>query len=286
MGGLVAGVDEVGRAPLAGPVLAAAVVLPADAETDPRLAGIDDSKKLSEPVRDRLALAIRSLARVGLGAASAPEIDRANIHQATLYAMARAVAALRTPVDAVVVDGRHTPAVPCRSFAVVGGDGRCLSVAAASIVAKVARDRLMRRLDARHPGYGWARNVGYPTDDHTWGLLRLGPTRHHRRSFAPLPQLMADPGFGLTFRSPAVVPLGTPDALRLIRLRQDLCAVADPAGHHLGSLKAVRQKWQFRAVGYDGAGGLVEGGGPLAPWHGRPVAAPEPAALMALFTLS
>lgn len=282
LGGLVAGVDEVGRAPLAGPVLAAAVILPPGADRDPTLAGIDDSKKLSASVRTRLAAAIRAVARIGLGAASVPEIDRLNIHHAALLAMGRAVAALDRRPDVVLVDGKYAPEVACRTVTVVGGDGLCLSVAAASIVAKVARDRLMHRLDSRHPGYGWADNAGYPTEEHVWGLLRRGPCRHHRMSFA-LPQAVAaHPGLGLRF-GPLVEGYRTRGRLRLVRLRENLHAVADADGHHLGALRAARDGWTLQAVGYgaEDGGAPLTGAGPLAAGHGLALPGPRLEALEA-----
>ena len=179
-GPLVAGLDEVGRGPLAGPVVAAAVVL-----TRP-LAGIADSKTLSAARRTSLAQAILAEARVGIGAASVAEIDRLNILQATWLAMRRALARLAPPPDQLLVDGDRAPEFGIPTRCIIGGDGREPAIGAASIVAKVLRDRLMRRLAQRYPGYGWERNVGYGTLEHRTALLRLGPTAHHRRSFAPV----------------------------------------------------------------------------------------------------
>jgi ribonuclease HII len=181
-GGIVAGVDEAGRGPLAGPVVAAAVILDPDAIPD----GIDDSKKLTEAQRERLFEAIVAHAAVGVGEASPREIDRHNVLRATLLAMTRAVAALPQAPTVVLVDGNRAPAWRYRSETLVGGDARCLSIAAASIVAKVTRDRLMRALAAEHPEYGWCRNKGYPTPDHLAAVERAGVTVHHRRSFAPV----------------------------------------------------------------------------------------------------
>ncbi|GAB4188011.1 MAG: ribonuclease HII [Thalassobaculales bacterium] len=178
-GGPVAGVDEVGRGPLAGPVVAAAVIL--DRARLP--AGIDDSKRLPAALRLRLAAEIRATALVGVGAASVAEIARLNILGASLLAMARAVARLPRPPAACLVDGNRAPALACPAECVVGGDGLSLSIAAASIIAKVLRDRLMARLDRRHPGYGWAGNAGYPTAAHRAAIGRLGITPHHRQSF-------------------------------------------------------------------------------------------------------
>jgi ribonuclease HII len=186
LGGLVVGIDEAGRGPLAGPVIAAAVAL--DPARIPE--GIDDSKLLGAAERRRVFDRIRASARFGLGASSVSEIDHLNILWATMLAMQRAYRSLarrleRRP-DAVLVDGNRAPDLDCPTVAVVDGDALSLSVAAASIVAKVARDRLMTALDRRYLGYGWATNRGYGTGEHRLGLLILGPTPHHRRSFSPL----------------------------------------------------------------------------------------------------
>lgn len=176
----IAGVDEVGRGPLAGPVVACAVVLPAGT----RVEGADDSKRLSREARVRLARQIlASGAEVALGAASVREIEALNILQATRRAMQRALAALRARPGHVVVDGLPVRELGWKHEAVVKGDGRIHSISCASIVAKVVRDDLMRRLDRRHPGYGWATNAGYGTREHLDALARQGPTPHHRRSF-------------------------------------------------------------------------------------------------------
>ena len=184
--GVVCGIDEAGRGPLAGPVVAAAVII--DAARMPRglRKQIDDSKKLLREEREDYAARLWSCARIGIGAASAGEIDRINILQASLLAMRRALDALPAVPHWALVDGNVTAPLPCRTRTVVGGDGLSLSIAAASIIAKVTRDRLMRALARRYPGYGWATNVGYATAEHRAGLLALGPTRHHRMSFAPL----------------------------------------------------------------------------------------------------
>lgn len=184
--GPVIGVDEVGRGPLAGPVIAAAVLL--DYARIPE--GINDSKKLGERVRDRLHDALLTSARIGIGMASVEEIDSINVLQASLLAMARAVDALALeamPVM-VLVDGNQKPKwrYPCRT--VVGGDAVSLSIAAASIIAKVTRDRMMSEQDGVYPGYGWSRNKGYGTREHLDALKALGPTPLHRRSFAPVAQ--------------------------------------------------------------------------------------------------
>ena len=189
-GGRVAGVDEVGRGPLAGPVLAAAVVFPRGVPT--ALAPLlDDSKRLDPPARDLAyaALLASGAAEIAIGAASVVEIDRINILRAALLAMARAVARLPTCPDLAIVDGNRAPTLACPTRCVVGGDARSLSIAAASIVAKVTRDRLMRRLDGRCPGYGWHSNAGYATGAHRTALRALGPTRHHRAAFGTVRQL-------------------------------------------------------------------------------------------------
>jgi ribonuclease HII len=186
-GPLIAGVDEVGRGPLAGPVVACAVVMPPDARA---IAGVDDSKKLDAAERDRLVRLIRARAlAIGLGAASVREIDRLNIYHATALAMRRALARLACAPDHVLVDGREFPPLGRAHVAVVGGDARCYSIACASIVAKVTRDRLMRALGARHPAFAWERNVGYGTPEHLAALASAGVTRHHRRGFLPVRQL-------------------------------------------------------------------------------------------------
>jgi len=185
LGGLVCGIDEVGRGPLAGPVVAAAVIL--DRQRMPRSlrTGIDDSKKLTAEEREEYAAALRSCAVIALGAASVGEIDRINILRASLLAMRRAVAALPERPTVALVDGNQAPLLPCPVHTVVGGDGLSLSIAAASIVAKVARDRLMQRLAQRYEGYGWTTNVGYGTAEHQAAIVRLGLTPHHRLSFQP-----------------------------------------------------------------------------------------------------
>lgn len=191
IGGRVAGVDEVGRGPLAGPVLAAAVILPADLPAN-IAALLDDSKKLSAGKR---ALAWRALresgAEIGLGAASVAEIYRLNILQASFLAMRRAIAALPASPDHALVDGNKNPGllIPCTTL--VGGDGLSLSIAAASIVAKETRDRLMQRLSRRYPAYGWEKNAGYAALVHRNAIVSHGPTPHHRRGFGPLLQDIA-----------------------------------------------------------------------------------------------
>ena len=184
----VCGIDEAGRGPLCGPVVAACVVL--DAACIPE--GITDSKKLAEEARERLAAAIRACARVGVGLASAAEIDTLNIHHATLLAMRRAFDALPGPAPAfALIDGKFTPDLPCPAEALVGGDGLSLSIAAASIIAKVERDALLRKLDEHHPQYGFARHKGYATREHLEALKAHGPCPEHRHSFRPVAEALA-----------------------------------------------------------------------------------------------
>lgn len=181
-GGPVAGIDEAGRGPWAGPVVAAAVILQPDLIPD----GLNDSKRLSPSERLTLYDAIMDAATVGIGTASVARIDRDNILQATLCAMHRAVADLEIQPAAALVDGNRCPRLPCPAEPLIRGDALSLSVAAASIVAKVTRDRMMVELARAHTGYGWERNKGYGTREHAAALDRLGPTPHHRRSFAPV----------------------------------------------------------------------------------------------------
>jgi ribonuclease HII len=180
--GPVAGVDEAGRGPWAGPVVAAAVILSPDAIP----IGLHDSKQLSAAKREALYLLIMHQARVGVGAASVDEIDRLNIRQATHLAMTRALAALPAPPATALIDGNDAPKLACRVHTLIKGDSLSLSIAAASIIAKVTRDRLMHELAEAHDGYGWARNMGYGTAQHAAAIGELGVTIHHRRSFAPI----------------------------------------------------------------------------------------------------
>lgn len=188
-GGVVAGIDEAGRGPLAGPVVAAAVVFSRCRAPRALARELDDSKKLAAPVRERLSGAVRDCASVGVGIADVAEIDRMNILRASLLAMTRAVEALGIAVDLAIVDGRIAPELPCPVRCVIGGDGLCLSVAAASVIAKVTRDAMMAELSRAHPGYGWEHNAGYATRCHRDALARLGPTPQHRRSFRPVADL-------------------------------------------------------------------------------------------------
>jgi len=194
-GVLAAGVDEAGRGPLAGPVAAAAVIL------DPRrpVSGLADSKALDAGRREALALVIRERALAfAVCFVEAAEIDRLNILQATLAAMARAVAALSPAPGLALVDGNRCPRLACDAHAVVAGDARVACISAASILAKVARDARMQVLHERYPGYGFDRHKGYPTAAHRAALARLGPTPEHRRSFAPVRAALAasPPGSG------------------------------------------------------------------------------------------
>ena len=177
--GPVAGVDEAGRGPLAGPVLAAAVIL------DPRRLpkGLDDSKVLTAGQRETLCATLFETATVGIGAASVAEITKLNILHASMLAMRRAVAALPVQPATALIDGNRAPDLPCIAIPIVEGDGLCLSIAAASIIAKVTRDRIMRALGTRWPGYGFEIHMGYPTRAHRDALSRLGPTPHHRPTF-------------------------------------------------------------------------------------------------------
>jgi ribonuclease HII len=184
----VAGVDEAGCAPLAGPVVAAAVILNRD--RFPR--GIDDSKALKAEAREAICARLYKVALVGVGMASVEEIDRLNIFWARMLAMSRAVDALALDPAMVLVDGNRCPDWQRPSVAIVAGDTKCRSIAAASIVAKVTRDRIMAGYAREWPGYGWETNQGYPTPAHQRALKELGPTPLHRRSFAPVRQLMLD----------------------------------------------------------------------------------------------
>ncbi len=181
----VAGVDEAGCAPLAGPVVAAAVIL--DRHRFPR--GIDDSKALPAPAREAIYARLSKVAAIGVGIASVEEIDRLNIFWARMLAMCRAVEALGVEPAMVLVDGKRCPDWGRPSVAIVAGDAKCRSIAAASIVAKVTRDRIMFDHAKDYPGYGWETNKGYPTPEHQRALAALGPTPLHRRSFAPVRQL-------------------------------------------------------------------------------------------------
>jgi len=190
LGGRVAGIDEAGRGPWAGPVIAAAVVLDGSSLPNELSTGLDDSKKLTRPAREGLYGRLTAHAAIGVGAASVDEIDTLNILAATLLAMRRAVEALPIRPDHAIVDGNRAPQLDIPHRCIVGGDGRALSIAAASVVAKVTRDRIMADLAAEHPEYGWDRNAGYGTKQHSAALAAHGVTRHHRRSFAPVARLL------------------------------------------------------------------------------------------------
>lgn len=190
--GIVCGIDEAGRGPLAGPVVAAAVILPADTLHPILREQLNDSKKVSAKKRDRLFDLIQDTAQVGVGLAEAGEIDRINILKATFLAMRRAVDNLGVVVDHALVDGNQIPPLPCKVQCVVKGDGLSLSIAAASIIAKVTRDRIMSTLAARYPGYGWDHNAGYGTAEHRQAIQQLGMTPEHRRSFAPIADLFGN----------------------------------------------------------------------------------------------
>jgi ribonuclease HII len=187
VGPLIAGIDEVGRGPLAGPVVACAIIMPPDERV---IRGVDDSKQLPAAQRERLAAKIRARAlALGVGAASVREIDRLNIFHAAVLAMRRALGRLTIRPDHVLLDGRAIRTLGTPHTAVVAGDACCYSIACASIIAKVTRDRVMHALAVRHPGYRWERNVGYSTTAHFAGIAEHGITPHHRRSFLPVSQL-------------------------------------------------------------------------------------------------
>ncbi|HMA20563.1 MAG TPA: ribonuclease HII [Gemmatimonadaceae bacterium] len=191
-GPLLAGVDEVGRGPIAGPVVACAVIMPPDMRA---IRGVDDSKALTAQERQRLVGRIQERALAwALGAASVREIERFNIYQASVLAMKRALARLPMHPDHVIIDGKAMRTLPVPHTAIVHGDARCFSIACASIIAKVTRDRLMTRLALRYPAYTWERNVGYTTRAHIRGLDSNGITPHHRRSFFRVSQLLLDFG--------------------------------------------------------------------------------------------
>ncbi|MEM7425371.1 MAG: ribonuclease HII [Pseudomonadota bacterium] len=182
----IAGIDEAGRGPWAGPVVAASVVLTEGAIP----AGLNDSKKLREDKRERLFDELIGCSQVGIGIAEVERIDRDNILAATMWAMAESVKALPHTPDYALIDGNRLPDLHCDAEAVVKGDGRSLSIAAASIIAKVTRDRILRDLDGQYPGYGFARHKGYGTRQHQQALAKLGLCPAHRKSFAPIRLLL------------------------------------------------------------------------------------------------
>ena len=188
--GYVAGVDEVGRGPIAGPVTAAAVIL--DVNCIPH--GLNDSKKLSAKVRERLYDELMACAIVSIAHASAREIEEINIRQASHLAMRRAIEGLAQMPDHLLIDGRDIPAgLTIPAEAIIKGDGKSVSIAAASIVAKVTRDRIMVDLAQQFPGYGWTTNAGYPTKSHIAALNELGVTPHHRVTFGPVHKMLSKP---------------------------------------------------------------------------------------------
>jgi ribonuclease HII len=187
----VAGIDEAGRGPLAGPVIAAAVVFKTHQLPEDVSAVLDDSKRLNARKREWLFDRIAEIAHVGVGRAEVDEIDDINILQATMAAMARAIGSLPVNTDYALVDGNRLPALECPAEAVVKGDGRSFSIAAASIIAKVTRDRLMTELANLFPGYGWEKNAGYGTEAHRKALETLGVTKHHRKTFAPINNMLS-----------------------------------------------------------------------------------------------
>jgi len=223
-GPLIAGVDEVGRGPLAGPVVACAVVMPPDIRA---IAGVDDSKKLRASERERLAVKIRERAiSIGVGAASVRVIDRVNIYQATVVAMRRALRRLSVTPNHVVVDGKPFRTLEIPHTAIVGGDDACYTIACASIIAKVTRDRIMHALAGRHPNYRWDKNVGYATLAHLEGLAAHGVTAHHRRSFIPVRQLTLD------FGAPGETEIDLAALAEMLETNK----ISDPAGNALADL--------------------------------------------------
>ena len=189
--GIIAGIDEAGRGPLAGPVVAGAVVFPQLKIAEGLAGALDDSKKLSPKKREELYEALfASDALIGVGMASAAEIDEVNILQATFLAMRRALDNVGAKVDLALVDGNRDPKLYCPALTIVKGDSLSLSIAAASIVAKVTRDRIMAKLALQYPFYGWDRNAAYGTKEHLEALAKYGVTPEHRKSFAPVREAM------------------------------------------------------------------------------------------------
>ena len=184
--GIVAGVDEAGRGPWAGPVVAAAVIVNRDIFPE----GIDDSKKLSAKKREELFIKIMGSCGVGIGLSSTKEIDDINILQATMLAMQRAVSDLPQIPDMALIDGNRVPILPCQSQTIIKGDSKSFSIAAASIIAKVTRDRIMSELATEFPHYGWEKNSGYGVKQHKEALEEHGVTPHHRKSFKPIAKLL------------------------------------------------------------------------------------------------
>jgi ribonuclease HII len=206
---VVCGVDEVGCAPLAGPVLAAAVILPVKGLPRKLTALVNDSKIVPQPKREAAAAALPEYCVISFGEASVEEIDTLNIYHARMLAMRRAVAGLSVLPQLALIDGNATPKeLACSARTIVDGDAKCLSIAAASIVAKVKRDGYMRKLAEEFPGYGWETNVGYGTRDHRNAMAKLGITPHHRRSFAPVRLHLGLP----LFPDPSMLPAIEEDA--------------------------------------------------------------------------
>jgi ribonuclease HII len=213
-GPLIAGVDEVGRGPLAGPVVACAVVMPPERRAMP---GINDSKQLSEKKREKVISKILERAvGIGIGAASVREIDRLNILQASVLAIHRALRRLPVVPNHIVVDGRTVRTYDFPHTAVIHGDARCYSIACASIVAKITRDRVMRALALRYPVYKWEENVGYSTAFHLKTIAAHGITPHHRRSFLPVSQISLD--FGTDAAAELIEPVALPVILQDLEL--------------------------------------------------------------------
>lgn len=186
----IAGLDEVGRGPLAGPVIACAVVIDRDVLPPPVAAALDDSKKLTASKREQLYEILANTTRYALGQASVEEIDEFNILQASLLAMRRAVDGLAVQPIAALVDGNRDPGLPCPTDCIIKGDGKSITIAAASIIAKVTRDRQMADLSKTFPGYGWETNMGYGSKAHIAALREIGPTSHHRKSFSPVKEIL------------------------------------------------------------------------------------------------
>lgn len=240
----VAGVDEAGMAPLAGPVVAAAVVFPPDPEAA-RIPGVDDSKRLAPEERERLEPLIEERATgIGVGVVEPEEIDRVNIYRAGLLAMGRAVEALPEPPEHLLVDARRIPRVGTPQNAFEKGDSRVYAVAAASIVAKCHRDRLMVEMDGAHPGYGFARHKGYPTAEHRRAIERLGPCPEHRRSFGVLDELTgacSDLFYQLQERLAAAE---TADDLRAYEAEWEECRETLSDTEQRKLLLVVRRRWK------------------------------------------
>lgn len=194
--GLVCGIDEVGRAPLAGPVTASCVLIPDKLYDHPVWKVVTDSKSIARPKRARLSEDIKPLVYYGIGWVSEREIEQINIHYASLLAMKYAfedmIARFSIMPDLALIDGKHCPSLPCNSQAIIKGDSKSKSIAAASIIAKVARDNYMEELDQKHPSYSWHRNAGYPSKEHIEALVTHGPTIHHRRTFARVREFFED----------------------------------------------------------------------------------------------